>query len=62
MFAGATFGESLGDFFWVLTGAFLDAADQFIFLALDKLQVVIRELREFLFQLAFGDVPVAFES
>ena len=31
------------------------------FLALDILEVVVRELRPFLLQLAFGDVPVAFD-
>jgi hypothetical protein len=62
MFAVATFTEGLGNFFVVLTGAFLDATDQFIFLAPDELQIIIRELGEFLFQLALGNVPVSFED
>jgi hypothetical protein len=41
-----------------LAGAFLDAPDQFLLFAFGELQMVIRELREFLFQFAFGDVPV----
>jgi hypothetical protein len=48
------------DFIPVLTRAFLDAANQFVFLALGELQIVIGEVRKFLFQLAFGDVPVSF--
>ena len=56
----ATFVNDVLDFILVLTSAFLDAADQFVFLAIHKLQVVVRELREFLFQPALGDVPVAF--
>jgi hypothetical protein len=47
-------------FFSALHGSFLDATDQFILLALGELQIVIRKLREFLFQFAFGDVPVSF--
>jgi hypothetical protein len=45
----------------VFARAFLDAANQFVELALGELQIVIRELRPFLFQLALGDVPVAFD-
>ena len=56
----ATFVNDALDFFLVLAGAFLDASDQFVFLAIHELQVVVRELRKFLFQPAFGDVPVAF--
>ena len=43
-----------------LAGAFLDAANQFVLLAFDELQIIIRKLRKFLFQLAFGNVPVSF--
>jgi hypothetical protein len=60
MFATAAFVHGAFDFFPGLAGALLDAADQFIFLAFDELQVVIGELREFLFQLALGNVPVSF--
>jgi hypothetical protein len=59
-FAAATFIHCVLDCFPSLTGAFLDAANQFVFLAFDELQVVIGELREFLFQLALGNVPVSF--
>jgi hypothetical protein len=60
VFATAAFIHGAFDFFPDLAGAFLDAANQFIFLAPDELQVVIGELREFLFQLALGNVPVSF--
>jgi hypothetical protein len=60
MFAAAAFIHGVFDFRLRLAGAFLDAPDQFIFLAFDELQVVIGKLREFLFQLALGDVPVSF--
>jgi len=54
-FASAAFVNGSLNFFLGLAGAFLDAANQFVFLALDKLEVVIRKLREFLFQLALGN-------
>jgi hypothetical protein len=38
-------------------GAFLNPAQQFILLAVDVSQIVIRELGPLLFQLALGDVP-----
>jgi len=60
MFTTAAFIHGAFNFFPGLTGAFLDAANQFILLALDELQVVIGELRKFLFQLSLGDVPVSF--
>jgi hypothetical protein len=44
-----------------LAGTFLDATDQFIFLAFDKLQIIVRQFRKFLFQLALGNVPVSFD-
>jgi hypothetical protein len=62
VFATAAFVHGAFDFFPGLAGAFLDAADQFVFLALDKLEIVIRKLREFLFQLALGNVPVSFDG
>ena len=61
-FTSAAFVHGAFDFFLGLAGAFLDAPDQFVFLALDELEVVIRKLREFLFQLALGNVPVSFDS
>lgn len=57
---GATFVNDAFDFFLGLAGAFLDASDQLVLLAVHELQIVVRQLRKFLFQLAFGDVPVAF--
>jgi len=47
--------------FAVFAGGFLDAADQLFLLALGVGQVVIGELGPFLFELALGDVPVAFD-
>ena len=41
-------------------GALLNPAIQFIMLALDKLEIIIRQAGPFLLQLAFSDVPVAF--
>jgi hypothetical protein len=41
--------------------AFLNPANQFFLLAFGELQIAIRELGPFLFQLALGDVPVAFD-
>ncbi len=38
----------------------LDAADQFILDAFRELHVILGQLREFLLQLAFGDVPNSF--
>jgi hypothetical protein len=61
MLASATFTGGLRDFFGRLPGAFLDATDQLVLLAADKLLIVGSELGEFLFQLAFGDVPVPFD-
>jgi hypothetical protein len=60
MFAAAAFVHGSFNFFFGLAGAFLNAANQFIFLALGELQVVISELCQFLFQLALGNVPVSF--
>src|SRR5258708_28291254 len=42
--------------------AFLDAPDQLIFLALDELQFIARQLRNPLFQFPFGDIQTSFES
>ena len=50
--------------FHILAGfarALLDPSDQFLFFARDKLQVVISEFRPLLFDLAFEDVPIAFD-
>jgi hypothetical protein len=60
VFATAAFVHGALDFFPGVAGAFLDAANQFIFLAFDELQVIVGELGEFLLQLALGNVPVSF--
>jgi hypothetical protein len=60
MVATAAFVHGTFDFFLCAASAFLNASNQFIFFALDELQIVIRQLRKFLFQLALGNVPVSF--
>jgi hypothetical protein len=60
MLVAAAFTDRLFNFFPRLAGAFLNATDQFVFLAFGELQIVIRKLRKFLFQLALGNVPVSF--
>ena len=49
------------DRFTGFTGALLNAAQQFIALAVRKLQIVLRELGPFLFEFSLGNVPVAFD-
>jgi hypothetical protein len=44
-----------------LAGALLDAADEFILFAFGDVEIVIGEGAPFLFQFAFGDVPVSFD-
>jgi hypothetical protein len=61
MFAATVFTQGLLFFSTGLAGAFLDAADQLFLLALGKSRIVIDELRNFLFQLALGNVPVSFD-
>ena len=58
--AGRGFLESLFDRFTGFAGALLNAAQQLVVLAFGELEIVIRELGPLLFQLALGDVPVAF--
>jgi hypothetical protein len=60
MLAAAAFVYGLFDLFLGLAGPFLDAANQFVFLAFGELQIVIGKLCEFLFQFALGNVPVSF--
>jgi len=43
-----------------LAGTLLYAAKQFILLAIEELQFVIRQACEFLFQFPLGDVPSSF--
>jgi hypothetical protein len=47
-------------FFLAPSSAFLDAANQFILLALDELQLVMCKFRKTLFKLSFGDIPISF--
>jgi hypothetical protein len=42
-------------------GAFLNPTDQFIMLAVNILEIVIRERGPLLFQFALGDIPVTFD-
>lgn len=60
--AAAIFVHGALNFFPGLASPFLDAANQFILLSLDELQLVIRKLRKPLFQLALGNVPISFGS
>src|ERR1017187_7762047 len=57
---GAGFLERLLNRFAGFPGALLNPANQLFLLAFGVLEIVIRELGPLLFQLAFGDVPVAF--
>jgi hypothetical protein len=58
---GAGFLDHFFDRFTGFAGALLNAAQQFFLLACGVLKIVIRELGPLLFQLALGDVPVAFD-
>jgi hypothetical protein len=60
VFATAAFVHGAFNFFPGLPGALLDATNQFVFLSFNKLAIVICKLREFLLQLALGNVPVSF--
>jgi hypothetical protein len=57
---GAGFLERLLNRFAGFPGALLNPANKFFLLAFGELEIVIRELGPLLFQLALGDVPVAF--
>jgi hypothetical protein len=59
--AGRGFFDGLFDRCTGFAGALLNAAQQFLVLAFGELEIVIRELGPLLLQLAFGDVPVAFD-
>ena len=58
---GAVFFERLLNRFAGFARALLNAANEFFLLAFGELEIVIRELGPLLFQLALGDVPVAFD-
>src|ERR1035438_6451896 len=57
---GAGFLERLLNRFAGFPGALLNPANKLFLLAFSVLEIVIRELGPLLFQLALGDVPVAF--
>jgi hypothetical protein len=58
---GTGFLDRLFDRFTGFARALLNPANKFSLLAFGVLEIVIRELGPFLFQLALGDVPVAFD-
>ena len=58
---GSAFHNHLFHRFTGFPGALLNAAQEFLLLASNELKIIIRELRPLLFQLALGDVPVAFD-
>jgi len=58
---GAGFLERLLNRFAGFPGTLLNPADKLFLLAFGVLEIVIRELGPLLFQLALGDVPVAFD-
>jgi len=58
--ATGAFAHRRFDFLFGLAGAFLDATNQLIFFSFDELQIIVGELRQFLFHFALGDVPVSF--
>ena len=53
--------DRVGDHFPRFAGDLLNSANQFFLLAFGVTKIIIRELGPFLFQLALGDVPVAFD-
>ena len=58
--AGAGFLYDLFDRFTGFARSLLNPANQFVLLAFGVLEIAVCELSPFLFQLALGDVPVAF--
>jgi hypothetical protein len=59
--AGRSFHDGLFDRFTGFASSLLNAAQQLIMLAVGESKIVIRKLGSLLFQLAFGDVPVALD-
>jgi hypothetical protein len=57
----ASFLDGFLDCFTGFTCALLNPAHKFFLLAFGELEIVVRELGPLLFQLALGDVPVAFD-
>ena len=56
----ATFVNDAFDCFLIQAGVLLDASHQLVRLTVNELQAVVRKLRESLFQLTLGNVPVSF--
>jgi hypothetical protein len=63
--SAAAFGiavtDCLFDGFAGLAGALLDPSDHFVLFAFGVLEIVVGEIRPLLGELAFDDVPVAFD-
>ena len=57
----ARFLDGVLDRFTGLSGDFLNPAQELFLLSLGILEIIVRELGPLLFQLALGDVPVAFD-
>ena len=53
--------NGLFHFFLGLSGAFLDSANKFVLFTFLILKIVVSEVRPFLFELAFEDIPIAFD-
>jgi hypothetical protein len=56
VFLDCVFNHSTG-----FAGELLNPTDQFFLLAFSVAEIIVRELRPFLFQLALRDIPVAFD-
>jgi hypothetical protein len=59
---GGVILDGVFDHFTRFAGELLNPAKQFFLLTFGVTEIVVRQLRPFLFQLALGDVPVAFDS
>lgn len=60
--AAAAFISGVSVYFLGPPMPFLNAANQFVLLALNELLFIIRQPRKFLFQPASGNVPVSFDG
>ena len=58
---GRVFLDRVFNHFTRFAGEFLNPANQFFLLAFGVTEIIIRKLGPSLFQLALGDVPVAFD-
>jgi len=59
--AGGIFLDRVFDHFTGFAGEFLNSANQFFLLTFAVTEIIIGELRPFLFQFTLGDIPVAFD-